>query len=80
MRCESGDETDADVGVGVERAGAGLEHGVEAGGGMMAISRGVADANGLCGGCSCSSSHTGSSIANSTSSETRSQVMVTNDT
>lgn len=64
----------------VEGAVAGLEHGMEAGGGMRAISPGVADADDPCGGCSPSFSHTGLSIANATSSETGSQVMATNDT
>jgi len=80
MRCDLGEETDADVGVWVEGAVAGLKDGMEAGGGMRAISRSVADADDPCGGCSSSFSHTGSSVANATSSETESQVMVTNDT
>jgi len=80
VRYELGEEIDADVGVCVEGAVAGLEHGMEAGGGMRAISPGVADADGPCGGCGSSFSHTGSSIANATSSETGNQVTVTNDT
>jgi len=80
VRCDLGEETDAGVSVRVEGAVAGLKDAMEAGGGMRAISRGVADADDPCGGCSSSFSHTGSSVGNATSSETESQVMVTNDT
>ena len=77
VRYELREEIDADVGVCVEEAVAGLEHGMEAGGGMRAISP---DADDPCGDCSSSFSHTGSSIANATSSETGNQATVTDDT